>query len=64
MKQELVRVPMNLCATPFGRAIDEKIKEMNKNGFKFIPPITIEDAEGTGEYAKAKCAIMLFEKAL
>ena len=62
MIQKIERVPANICDTPFERAIDEKIKEMNRKGFKFIPPITIEEAEGSGEYAKAKQAVMLFEK--
>lgn len=45
MEQKIERVPDNLCATPFERAIDEKIVEMNKKGFRFIPPMTIVEAE-------------------
>jgi hypothetical protein len=62
MEQKIERVPANLCATPFEKAIDEKIVEMNKKGFRFIPPMTIVEAEGTGEYANPKHAVMLFEK--
>jgi hypothetical protein len=51
MEQKIERVPANLCATPFEKAIDEKIVEMNKKGFRFIPPMPIVEAEGTGEYA-------------
>ena len=36
---------------------------MNKKGFRFIPPMTILEAEGEGEYCKQKQAVMLFEKA-
>lgn len=61
MEQKIERVPVNLCATPFEKAIDEKIAEMNKEGFRFIPPMTIVEAE-TGEYGKPKHAVMLFEK--
>ena len=64
MIQKIIRVPANLCATPFEKAIEKKIVKMNRDGFRFIPPMTIEDAEGTREYAKAKCAVMLFEKSL
>lgn len=41
MEQKIERVPANLCATPFKRAIDEKIAEMNKKGYRLIPPINI-----------------------
>ena len=62
MEQKIERVPANLCATPFEKAIDEKIVEMNKKGFRFIPPMIFVEAEGIGEYAKAKHAVMTFEK--
>ena len=62
MEQKIERVPANLCATTFEEAIDNKIVEMNKKGFRFIPPMTIVEAEGHGEYQKAKHAVMLFEK--
>lgn len=62
MIQKIERVPANLVTMPFEKAIDEKIKEMNSNGFRFIPPMTIEESEGTGEYSKPKQAVMLFEK--
>lgn len=63
MEQKIERVPANLCGTPFEKAIDNKIVEMNKKGFRFIPPMTILEAEGEGEYCKPKQAVMLFEKA-
>lgn len=62
MEQKIEFVPANLCATPFAKAINNKIVEMNKKGFRFIPPMTVVEAEGSGEYANPKHAIMLFEK--
>ena len=62
MEQKIERVPANLCSTPFEKALDEKIVEMNKKGFRFIPPMTIVEAEPPGEYSKPKHAVMLFEK--
>lgn len=62
MQQKIERVPSNLCGTSFEEAIDNKIAEMNRKGFRFIPPMTIVEAEGTGEYSKPKHAVMLFEK--
>lgn len=63
MIQKIERVPANLCATPFERAIDEKIKEMNRDGFKFIPPMTIVPSKpGIGFLYEPKHAELLFEK--
>jgi hypothetical protein len=64
MEQKIERVPANLCATPFNRAIDEKIVEMNKKGFRFIPPMNIIPAEvGFGKLNyNPKYAELLFEK--
>lgn len=65
MKQIIERVPANLCATPFKRAIDEKIAEMNKKGYRFIPPMNIiPEIPGIGFLYEPKCAELLFEKPL
>ena len=63
MQQKIERVPSNLCGTSFEEAIDNKIAEMNRKGFRFIPPMTIvDDEKGNEDYNKPKHAVMLFEK--
>jgi hypothetical protein len=63
MEQKIIRVPSNLCATPFRRAIDEKLSKMNKEGFKLTrmyiePAIPATDPEKL--YGEPETAVMLY----
>lgn len=67
MKQKIVRVKNDSCATPFHEKIDNALSEMNSKGYKLVATRRIPqgkivyDWDGT-PYGDAETEEMLFEE--